>query len=139
MKPGTTLLLFIFILLLGSCRNKTVLLLTKKWDCVQVDNIIPPDAKLISREDSVRFDQVKSLLQSLSWTFKKNMGYECAINSRVTVSGKYELLENDKIIVCTSESKNSVNRYVIKTLTENELVLSGVAANSAVVLHFKPN
>ena len=67
------------------------------------------------------------------------MRYECAINSRITVEGKYELLENDKIMICTSESKNSINRYIIKSLTENELILSGNAENTNVVLHFKPN
>ena len=67
------------------------------------------------------------------------MRYECAINSRVTVQGKYQLLEDDKIIVCTSESKNSINRYIIKSLTEDELVLSSGAQSTSVVLHFKPH
>jgi hypothetical protein len=67
------------------------------------------------------------------------MSYECAINSRITVQGEYELLENDKILVCTSASNNSINRYMIKSLTENELILSGSAQNASVVLHFKPH
>ena len=129
--------LFLIIFVLASCRNKAVLLLTKKWDCVQVDNIVPPDQKFLSKKDSVNADQLKTLLQSLSWTFKNNMRYECAINGRVTVEGKYELLEDDKIIVCTPKSANITNRYIIKSLTENELTLIGNADNSNVVLHFQ--
>ena len=132
-------LLFITLIFFSSCRNKTVQLLTKKWDCVQVDNIVPPGTKFQSPEDSVNAVQLQSVVESINWTFKKNMRYECAINSRVTVQGKYQLLEDDKIIVCTSESKNSINRYIIKSLTEDELVLSSGAQSTSVVLHFKPH
>ena len=132
-------LLFITLIFFSSCRNKTVQLLTKKWDCVQVNNIVPPGTKFQSPEDSVSAVQLQSVVESINWTFKKNMRYECAINSRVTVQGKYQLLEDDKIIVCTSESKNSINRYIIKSLTENELVLSSGAQSTSVVLHFKPH
>ena len=132
-------LLFITLIFFSSCRNKTVQLLTKKWDCVQVNNIVPPGTKFQSPEDSVNAVQLQSVVESINWTFKKNMRYECAINSRVTVQGKYQLLEDDKIIVCTSESKNSINRYIIKSLTEDELVLSSGAQSTSVVLHFKPH
>ena len=125
--------------LFSACRNKTVLLLTKKWDCVQVDNIVAPGSKFQSPEDSASAVQLQSVVESINWTFKPRMRYECAINSRVTVQGKYELLEQDKILVCTSESKNSINRYIIKSLTENELVLSSNAGNGSLVLHFKPH
>ena len=124
---------------LSSCRNKTVVLLSKRWDCMQVDNIVPPNSKMLSAKDSANAEQLKALLQSLNWTFKNNMRYECAINNRVTVQGKYELLENDKIIICTPESKISSNRYIIKSLTADELVLTGNAENTNVVLHFKPH
>jgi len=116
-------LLFFVLFFFSSCRNKTVILLTKKWDCVQVDNIVPPNAKNLTAKDSADTEQLKSLLQSISWTFKDRMKYECALNDRVTVQGKYELQGNDKILVCTSESKNSKNRYIIKSLTADELVL----------------
>ncbi len=115
------------------------MLLTKKWDCVQVDNIVPPDTKFFSSKDSADAEQLKSVLQSISWAFKDRMKYECSMNGRVMVQGKYELLEHDKIMVCTSESKNTVNRYVIRSLSENELILSGGTENASVVLHFKPN
>ena len=94
--------------LFSSCRNKTVQLLTKKWECVQVENIIPPNTKFQSPQDSANSIQLQTLLQSLSWTFKNKMRYECTIGSRVTVKGKYELMENDKIMVCTPETKNNI-------------------------------
>ena len=140
MKKLIPIFLFFFVLMLfSSCRNKTVILLTKKWDCVQVDNIIPPNTKTLTAKDSANAEQVKTLLLTLNWTFKDRMKYECALNDRITMQGKYELLENDKILVCTSESKNSINRYIIKSLTADELVLAGNAENTNVVLHFKPH
>ena len=131
-------LFFIPLIFFSSCRNKTVQLLTKKWECVQVENIIPPNTKFQSPQDSANSIQLQTLLQSLSWTFKNNMRYECAIGSRVTVKGKYELMENDKIIVCTPQTKNNINSYSIKVLTENELVLRSLTDNSNIILHFKP-
>lgn len=128
-----------FTLNLSSCRNKTVILLTKKWDCVQVDNLVPPGAIKLTAKDSVNAEQVKTLLLTLNWTFKDRMKYECALNDRVTMQGKYELQENDKLLICTSESQNTVNRYIIKSLTADELVLAGNAENTNVVLHFKPH
>ena len=125
--------------LINSCRNKTVQLLTKKWDCVQVDNIVRPGSKFQSPDDSASAVQLQSVVESINWTFKPRMRYECAINDRITVQGKYELQENDKIIVCTPESKNAINRYIIKSLTENELVLSSGLQSTSVVLHFKPH
>lgn len=132
------LICFVVLISFGSCRNKTVLLLTKTWDCVQVDNIVPPDSKMLSPRDSANNEQLKLLLQSLSWTFKKNMGYSCAINNLTTVEGKYELLEDDKILVLRPGNNKSTNRYLIKMVTENDLVLNGSADNITVTMHFKP-
>jgi hypothetical protein len=56
-----------------------------------------------------------------------------------TVQGNYELLDNDRIMVCTSKSINSINRYIIKSVTQDELVLAGNAENTHVVLHLKPH
>ena len=124
--------------LFSACRNKTVVLLTKKWDCVQVENILPPDNKFQSPQDSANAVQLQSILQSISWAFKNNMKYECSVNSRITVQGKYELLEHDKILILKPESKNNINRYIITSVTENELILSSSAQNTKLVLHFKP-
>lgn len=140
MKKIIPLFLLFFVLIhFSSCRNKTVILLTKKWDCVQVENIVPPNTKMLTAKDSINAEQVKMLLLTLNWTFKDRMKYECALNDQVTVQGKYELQGNDKILVCTPESKNSINRYIIKSLTADELVLTGNAENQNVVLHFKPH
>lgn len=106
---------------------------------MQVENIIAPNAKMLSAKDSANAEDFKALMQSINWTFKNNMRYECAINERITIEGKYELLENDKIIICTPQSKISRNRYIIKSLTADELVLAGNAENTNVVLHFKPH
>lgn len=133
------LLLFFLLIFSSSCRNKTVILLSKKWDCVQVDNLVPSDTKNLTAKDSTNAGQIKSVLLTLNWTFKDRMKYECALNDRVVVQGKYKLLENDKILLCTPESKSSTNRYIIKSLTADELVLAGNAENVNVVLHFKPH
>ena len=138
-KINSLFLLFFGLIFFSSCRNKTVILLTKKWDCVQVDNIVPPNTKMLTAKDSADAEQVKMLLLSLNWTFKDRMKYECALNDQVNVQGKYELQGNDKILVCTPESKNSINRYIIKSLIADELVLAGNAENQNVVLHFKPH
>jgi hypothetical protein len=132
-------LLFFVLILFSSCRNKTVILLTKKWDCVQVDNLVQPNTKGLTAKDSANAGQVKMLLLTLNWTFKDRMKYECALNDRITVQGKYELQGDDKILVCTPESKSSINRYIIKSLTADELVLAGNAENQNLVLHFKPH
>lgn len=114
-------------------------MLTKKWDCVQVDNIVDPNSPLLTPQDSLNLVQLKSVLESINWTFKSRMRYECAVNSRVTVQGSYDLLENDKILICTPQSKSGSNRYIINTLTEEQLVLSGRAGNSNITLHFRPH
>lgn len=131
--------LFFMLIFFSSCHNKTVDLLAKKWDCMQVDNIVPPNTKMLSATDSANSEQLKALLQSINWTFKNNMSYECAVNDRISVQGKYELMEDGKIIICTPASENSSNRYIIKLLTAGELVLAGNAENTNVVLHFKPH
>jgi hypothetical protein len=131
--------LFFVLMFLGACRNKTVVLLTKKWDCVLVENIVPPNTKTLSATDSFNLEKLKLVLQSINWAFKNNMRYECAIGDRVTVQGKYELVAEDRIMVCTPESKNGSNRYIIKSLTVEDLVLEGNAENTNVILHFKPH
>ncbi len=140
MKPSLLLVPILFFLIgFSSCRNKTVLLLTKKWDCVQVENIVPPDTKLLSAKDSSDAEQLKAMVLSLNWTFKKNMKYECAINDRITTQGSYALMQEDKLLVCTADSENGIKRYIIRSISENELVLSGNAANTSLVLHFRPH
>jgi len=131
------LLILTAAVLIISCRNKTVVLLTQKWDCVQVENLVQPDAKFSSPQDSASAVQLQSLVSSMSWSFKNNMRYECMVNSTITAAGKYELLEDDKILVLTTKSKKNTNRYIINKLDENELVISGRAENTNLVLHFR--
>ncbi len=131
------LLILLTVVSILSCRNKTVVLLTQNWDCVQVENLVQPGAKFTSPQDSANVVQLQSLVSSMSWSFKNNMRYQCMVNSLVTAEGKYELLEDDKILVLTSKSKNNTNRYIINKLDENELVISGRAQNTNLVLHFR--
>lgn len=140
MKNFYCLILILCCLALLSCQNKTVQLLNKKWDCVQVDNIVPPGTKFLSAQDSTNAIQLQSMLQTLSWTFKDNWQYACSIGSRVTVQGSYQLIGDDgKTLLLTSQSGNNVNRYIIKSLTQNELVLSSHTANTNLVMHFSAN
>ena len=95
---------------------------------------------LFASETGFALSEIYYLLgDKLNPLLKDRMKYECALNDQVTVQGKYELQGNDKILVCTPESKNSINRYIIKSLTADELVLAGNAENQNVVLHFKPH
>ncbi|MBK6634186.1 MAG: hypothetical protein IPG38_07575 [Chitinophagaceae bacterium] len=131
-------LFFLLSAIIYSCRNESVHLLTKKWECVQVENIIPPGINITSPEDSVNAIQLQALVRSINWTFKNNMRFECAVGDRITLKGRYELQESDKMLVCISESKNSINRYHISVLSENELVLKSISGYNGLVLHFKP-
>lgn len=140
MKSLSFALIALFtVILFSSCRNKTVALLSKKWDCVKIENLDLGDPRFQSPEDSLNNIQLQSVLESLNWTFRENGEYECAVAGKVTINGTYELLDKGKTLVCTPETKNSVNRYTINNLTEYSLVLTSAANNSPLVLHFKPH
>jgi hypothetical protein len=138
-RPLPATLLLFFLVSMTACRNKTVKLLSGRWDCVEVENIIPPDAKGLTKADSTEAEQIKTLLLSFNWTFKKNMGYQCAINERITQEGKYELLMDDKMLLLKPSNNTATNRYMIRLLTENDLVISGNMEKTALLLHFKPH
>jgi hypothetical protein len=128
--------------LLSSCQNKTKQLLVKKWDCVQVENITPPNKGFNKIEDSAATSQMQELqnaLTALSWMFNKNNTYQCSINDKVTVEGTYEITADEKILICTPESKNNINSYTITAISENELILSSAGTSVPLVLHFRPN
>lgn len=127
----------LFVLLLHSCKSKTQQLLSKKWDCIKVDNLDIGTDRFQSPQDSINAVQVIAALESLNWTFKDNHEYECAIAGKVMVKGNYGLTDDEKTLVCTPDTKNTINRYSIHTLTENDLVLS--TGNPPLVLHFKPH
>jgi hypothetical protein len=128
--------------LLSSCQNKTKQLLVKKWDCVQVENIAPPNKGFNKKEDSVATSQMQELqaaLTALSWVFNKNNTYQCSINERVTVLGNYEITADEKILICTPDSKNNVNSYTITKISESDLVLTSAGGATPLILHFRPN
>lgn len=130
-------LITLFIPLLHSCKSKTQQLLTKKWDCIKVENLDLGSDRFQNPQDSINTVQVMAALESLNWTFKDNHEYECSIAGKVMVKGNYGLTDDEKTLVCTPGTKNTINRYSIHTLTENDLVLS--TGNPPLVLHFKPH
>jgi hypothetical protein len=127
------------LIFLVSCRNETIKLISKKWDCVNVENLLPPGQLMRTAQDSSNVMQMQNLVGSLSWTFNEELEYSCSVSGRVLVRGTYQLMGDDKVLVCTPSTKNNINRYVIHSLNENELVLKSNANNTAVVLYFKPN
>lgn len=138
MKKAKYIVLLSFsLIILFSCQNKTVNLLSKKWDYEKIENANIANRKFTSVEDSVANANMEVAMKFLNWTFKKNMNYECAIGNRVATQGTYELSENDKILTMTPSTKNNINNYTIKILTENELVLSGLADGATVTMHFR--
>ena len=74
MKLLLTILSFILVIF-SSCQNKTQQLITKKWDCVKVDNLDPVDTKFQTPEDSAKVAAMEAALKSLSWSFNKDGSY----------------------------------------------------------------
>jgi len=132
---ATVLCIFFF----HSCQNKTQQLLTKKWDCIKVENLDLANERFQGPEDSISTVQLIAALESLSWIFKEDHAYECTIGSRVTVKGTYGIMDDGRTLICTPDTRNTINRYTINTLTENDLVLSSSTGNAPLVLHFKPH
>jgi len=106
---------------------------------VRVENLLPADQRFQNAQDSTNAIELQNLAGSLSWTFNNDLKYECAVSGNVVVRGTYELMDGEKILVCTPSTKNNINRYIINTLTENDLVLKSTANAAPLVLHFKPN
>ena len=133
--PAAVLYIFLF----HSCQNKTEQLLTRKWDCMKVENLDLANERFQSAQDSINTVQLIATLETLNWTFKDDHEYECAIGGQVTVKGTYGLTDDGKTLICTPDTKNTINRYTIITLTENDLVLSTSTGSPPLVLHFKPH
>lgn len=132
----TTLLL----ITLYSCQNKTRQLLEKKWDCIKIENLDPvKNIPFDTPEDSATASKLENSLTELNWTFNSDHSYQCHVGDKITTRGTYMLSENEKNLVCTPDSKNTVNQYTINSLTEDELVLSSRVNNSNIILHFKPH
>jgi hypothetical protein len=131
--------LLLIACLFSSCQNKTKQLLVKKWDCVKVENLNPAGNKFTSKEDSVTAVKVEEALKQLSWTFNKNNTYRCSIGDRTTIQGTYEITADEKILICTPESKNNINSYNITAVSESELTLTSTGTSVPLILHFRPN
>lgn len=135
--------IFFGILLLAffaaSCQDKTVNLLSKRWDYERIENVDTARHKFISVEDSVADANMRTAMQLLSWTFKKDMTYQCAVGNRVATQGTYALSDNHTTLTMMPASKSITNTYTIKVLTEYELVLSGLANDAIVTMHFRPH
>ena len=130
-------LLFLTIAFSG-CQDKIKSHLAKKWDCVQIDNVTPVDKHFITKQDSVAAAQLENALKSLRWTFTKNNTYQCSIGERITTEGTYEISADEKTITLTSGSKNTVNTYIITSISDVEMTLTSAAVASPVVMHFRP-
>jgi hypothetical protein len=136
MKIAITILSFCCVVLF-SCQNKTVNMLSKKWDYDRIENIDTVGNKFLSPEDSTNNANMQKAMSMLSWTFKKSMDYECAVNNKVTTQGAYKLTENDSTLTLIPSTQTNIRSYYIKSLTPYELVLSSVTNDGVVVMHFK--
>jgi Lipocalin-like domain (DUF4923) len=126
-------------LLVSSCQNKTQKLIAKKWDCIQVENLAQIDKNISNPKDSIIAVQTEAALKALSWTFSSNQTYQCSIGERTTTQGTYEITPDEKTITLTSVTKNSVNSYLITSLSEFELTLMSTGTNVPLILHFRPH
>jgi hypothetical protein len=61
------------------------------------------------------------------------------MGNRITVQGTYEIAEDEKTITLTSNSKNTINNYIITSLSDIEMTLTSTATSVPLVLHFSPN
>lgn len=130
---------FISIIFFVSCQNETKNYLVKKWDCVQIENLAPVDKNFASKEDSVVAEKVETALKSLNWSFNKNNTYQCSIGDRITTQGTYEISADEKQLTCTSVTKNSINTYLITSISDIEMTLTGTGTSVPLILHFRPN
>jgi hypothetical protein len=129
---------FILLIAFSACQNKIKSHLVKKWDCVQIDNVAPVDKHFITKQDSVTAAQLETALKSLRWTFTKNNTYQCSIGERITTEGTYEISADEKTITLTSSTKNTVNTYIITSISELEMTLTSATVSVPVIMHFRP-
>lgn len=137
MKLLLTILSFILVIF-SSCQNKTQQLITKKWDCVKVDNLDPADTKFQTPEDSAKVAAMEAALKSLSWTFNKDGNYTTSAAGRTIVQGTYTINEKEKTLTCITNVNNNTNNYTINSITENDMTLSSVANKKNILMYFLP-
>ena len=137
-----TYFLFIVVAIISfsSCQSKTQKYIVKKWDCVQVENLVPADLHYASKEDSTNATKLETALKALSWTFNSNGTYNCStINGMITVQGTYTISDGEKILTCTSISGNSVNTYTITSIEEFGMILTSTGTQVPIIMHFSPH
>lgn len=139
MKTYSLWLLFLSVVILASCTNKTKKQLAKKWDCVKIENLAPVDENLLNAQDSAVAQKIKDALNSLVWTFNSDNTYSCSVSAGTTVEGTYEISIDEKLLTLTTSSNNNSNVYVITSLTENEMTLKGSGNSQPVIMHFRPH
>jgi hypothetical protein len=126
-------------MILLSCQDNAQKLITKKWDCVRIENLAPLDKHFVTAEDSIATLKAEAALQSLVWTFNSNNTYSCSVSSGVSVQGTYEISADDKSLMMIPVSKNNTNIYLITSLTENELTLTSTGTSIPLIMHFRPH
>ncbi|MEI7735985.1 MAG: DUF4923 family protein [Ferruginibacter sp.] len=139
MKTYSLLLIFLCIVIIASCTNKTKKQLAKKWDCVKIENLAPVDDNLFNAQDSAVAQKIKDALNSLVWTFNNDNTYSCSVSAGTTVEGTYEISIDEKLLTLTSGSRNNINVYVISNLTDTEMTLKGSGNSQPVIMHFRPH
>jgi|GEM_PF-1345433 len=127
---------FIFFI---SCQNNIQKFIAKKWDCAQVENLAPLDRNFTTPKDSAIAVQTEAALKALNWTFNNSNTYYCSIGDRIITQGTYEIAPDEKTLTCTSLSKNTVNTYLITSLSEIELILTSTGTAVPLILHFRPH
>ena len=106
---------------------------------MQIENLAPIDKHFATAQDSAAAIKIETALKNLSWTFNKNNTYQCGMGNSIIIQGTYEISADEKRLVCTPLTKNSVNTYTIATLSEIELTLNSTGTTVPLILHFRPN
>lgn len=126
-------------IILFSCSNKTKSLITKKWDCVQVENVTTTDKVIQTAEDSTIALKIDAALKNLTWTFNSNNTYQCSVGNTITTQGIYKITDDAKTLICTPQSMAVINNYHITAISEEELILTSIGIAVPVVMHFRPH
>ena len=104
---------------------------------MRIDNIDMMDRRPLTADDSAEEVNLRSAMQLLNWTFRKDKTYQCAVGNRVATEGQYAVSGDDSTLTMMPSSKSGIKTYTIKTLTEDELVLRGIMSDAMLSIHFK--
>ena len=124
------------VFILAACQSKKIALISKKWNYVKIENVDSVDKKYMSPEDSTNNANMEKAMSMLNWTFNKDKTYTCKVGNRIATSGTYEITDDDRSLEMTPSSKMVTTTYIIKTLTENELILASTVNTVIVTMYF---